>query len=66
MSAGERPGPAGNFRERPVRLRFGDCVFDGGTREILRGGKAVHIPLKTFRLLELLLKPAQKRSPRRS
>jgi DNA-binding winged helix-turn-helix (wHTH) protein len=38
-----------------VRLRFGDCVFDGGTRETLRGGNSVRLPAKTFHLLELLL-----------
>lgn len=38
-----------------MRLCFGDCVFDGHTREFFRGGEAVHIPPKTFRLLEILL-----------
>jgi len=38
-----------------MRLQFGECVFDSGTRELLRRGKAVHISPKAFRLLELLL-----------
>jgi len=38
-----------------MRLRFGDCVFDGGTRELVRAGRGVHVPAKTFRLLEVLL-----------
>ncbi len=35
-----------------MRLGFEDCVFDGDTREVFRGGVAVHLPAKTFRLLE--------------
>jgi DNA-binding winged helix-turn-helix (wHTH) protein len=38
-----------------MRLRFGKCVFDGETRELLRAGKGIHVPAKTFRLLEVLL-----------
>jgi DNA-binding winged helix-turn-helix (wHTH) protein len=38
-----------------VTVRFGDCVFDPDTRELLRAGKSVHLPAKTFRLLEVLL-----------
>jgi DNA-binding winged helix-turn-helix (wHTH) protein len=38
-----------------VTLRFGDCVLDGGTRELFRGSEAVHLTPKAFRLLELLL-----------
>jgi len=38
-----------------VRLCFGDCAFDGGTRELVREGQRVHVPAKTFRLLEALL-----------
>jgi DNA-binding winged helix-turn-helix (wHTH) protein len=38
-----------------MRLCFGDCIFDGGTRELVRAGKALHVPAKTFRLLEVLL-----------
>ncbi len=39
-----------------MRLGFGDCVFDSDTRELTRGGKAVHVSPKAFRLLDLLLK----------
>jgi len=39
-----------------MRLAFGECVFDSGTRELTRGGRAVHVSPKAFRLLELLLK----------
>lgn len=38
-----------------VRLRFGDCVLDSGTRELLRAGSPVHLSPKAFRLLEALL-----------
>jgi DNA-binding winged helix-turn-helix (wHTH) protein len=38
-----------------VTVRFGDCVFDPETRELFRSGKPVHLPPKSFRLLELLL-----------
>src|SRR5262245_9601733 len=36
-------------------VRFGDCVFDAGTRELFVGGKPVHLEPKAFQLLELLL-----------
>ena len=39
-----------------MRLTFGECVFDSGTRELTRGGGTVHVSPKAFRLLELLLK----------
>jgi DNA-binding winged helix-turn-helix (wHTH) protein len=39
-----------------MRLTFGECVFDSATREVTRGGEAVHVSPKAFRLLELLLK----------
>jgi DNA-binding winged helix-turn-helix (wHTH) protein len=39
----------------PARLRFGDCVFDGSTREIFRGEQPAAISPKAFALLELLL-----------
>ena len=39
-----------------MRLAFGECVFDSGTRELTRGGETVHVSPKAFRLLELLLK----------
>jgi DNA-binding winged helix-turn-helix (wHTH) protein len=38
-----------------MRVRFDDCTFDSSTREIFRGGKAVHLHPKAFRLLEILL-----------
>jgi DNA-binding winged helix-turn-helix (wHTH) protein len=38
-----------------MRLRFGDCTFDTGTRELLSQGKSVHVSPKAFRFLELLL-----------
>ncbi len=37
-----------------MRLTFGDCVLDSGTREVLRGGKPVSVSPKAFRLLEIL------------
>jgi len=39
-----------------MRLAFGECVFDSDTRELTRGGRAVHVSPKAFRFLELLLK----------
>lgn len=38
-----------------MRVAFGECMFDSDTRELFRGGEAVHISPKAFRLLELLL-----------
>lgn len=38
-----------------MRLRFGDCVFDSGTREIIRGEKPVHVSPKAFALLAALI-----------
>ena len=38
-----------------MRLRFGDCVFDPDTREVLRGGGAVTVSPKAFALLDLLI-----------
>jgi DNA-binding winged helix-turn-helix (wHTH) protein len=38
-----------------VRVSFGDCVLDSDTREISRGGEAVHLEPKAFALLELLI-----------
>jgi len=38
-----------------VRIRFGDCLFDGDTRELSRGGKTVHVEPKAYKLLEILL-----------
>lgn len=36
-------------------LRFGEMTFDGGRRQLLRGGAPVHLSPKAFRLLEVLL-----------
>ncbi len=38
-----------------MRARFGDCVLDSSTRELLREGKAVHLSPKAFELVDLLL-----------
>jgi DNA-binding winged helix-turn-helix (wHTH) protein len=38
-----------------MRLAFGDCVFDSGTREVFRGDRALDLPPKAFALLELLI-----------
>ena len=38
-----------------MRLRFGDCEFDGKTREVYRKGTRIHVPPKVFALLETLL-----------
>jgi DNA-binding winged helix-turn-helix (wHTH) protein len=38
-----------------MRLAFGDCVFDSGTREVSRGGRVLDLPPKAFALLELLI-----------
>jgi len=38
-----------------VVLSFGDCAFDAETRELSCRGDPVHLPAKTFRLLEVLL-----------
>jgi DNA-binding winged helix-turn-helix (wHTH) protein len=39
-----------------MRVRFGDCLLDSETRELLVGGKAVHLQPKAFLILELLLR----------
>jgi DNA-binding winged helix-turn-helix (wHTH) protein len=36
-------------------VRFGDCVFDPGTRQVFRAGKQVHISPKAFQLLDILI-----------
>ena len=38
-----------------MRLRFGECIFDGDSRELLRRGALQEISPKAFQLLELLL-----------
>ena len=37
-----------------MRLLFGHCILDSGTREIFRKGKLVSVTPKAFRLLEIL------------
>ena len=38
-----------------MRVAFGPFTFDSNTRQLLRGGRAVHLSPKAFDLLELLL-----------
>jgi len=38
-----------------VVVRFGDCVFDAGTRELSRKGRSVALSPKALRLLEVLV-----------
>ena len=38
-----------------MQLRFGECLFDSGSRRLTRGGESVHLEPKAFELLELLL-----------
>jgi DNA-binding winged helix-turn-helix (wHTH) protein len=38
-----------------MRLAFGDCLFDLEKRELLRGGRPVHLTPKAFQLLQVLL-----------
>ena len=40
---------------RPMRVHFGDVLFDSGARRLFRGGEEVHLPLKAFELLRLLI-----------
>jgi len=43
-----------------ARLAFGDCVWDGATRELLRAGESVHLSPKAFQLLSILLEERPK------
>ena len=43
-----------------MRLRFGDCVFDSDTREVIRDGRTAALPPKAFALLELLIESRPK------
>ena len=52
-------------RERTLRLRFGDCLFDSATRELTRSGSSVRISPKAFWLLEVLLERRPKAISRR-
>lgn len=38
-----------------MRIHFGDCELDQETRELLRGGRVVHLSPKGFQFLELLI-----------
>ncbi len=38
-----------------MRVRFGECVLDSETRELLVGGKTVHLTPKAFDLLAILV-----------
>ena len=38
-----------------MRLRFGDCVYDADTREVLRGDEFVAVSPKAFALLGMLI-----------
>jgi DNA-binding winged helix-turn-helix (wHTH) protein len=38
-----------------MRLAFGDCVFDSGTHEVFRDGRASVLPPKALALLDLLI-----------
>ena len=38
-----------------MRVHFGQCIFDNGSRELFRAGQAVHISPMAFRLLDLLI-----------
>jgi DNA-binding winged helix-turn-helix (wHTH) protein len=38
-----------------MRFVFGDCVFDLGTRQLVRAGQAVHVSPKALELLHLLM-----------
>src|SRR5262249_26264551 len=39
----------------PMRLSFEDCIFDSGTREVSKGGRALDLSPKAFQLLDLLM-----------
>src|ERR1700720_3251548 len=38
-----------------MRVSFGECVFDSGTRQVFRAGKPIPISPKAFQLLEVLI-----------
>jgi DNA-binding winged helix-turn-helix (wHTH) protein len=43
-----------------MRIRFGECVFDSDTHEVLRGGHAVSVGPKAFQMLEILIRERPK------
>jgi DNA-binding winged helix-turn-helix (wHTH) protein len=44
-----------NLGRETMRIRFGECVLDSDTRELLVRGAPVHLSPKGFQFLELLL-----------
>jgi DNA-binding winged helix-turn-helix (wHTH) protein len=52
--SGEFPGMF-RVQNSRMRIRFGECVVDSDTRELLVRGSAVHLSPKAFQFLELLL-----------
>jgi DNA-binding winged helix-turn-helix (wHTH) protein len=40
---------------RPLRVRFGDLTFDSASRQLVRDGRDIHVSLKAFELLRVLL-----------
>ncbi|HEY6929604.1 MAG TPA: FHA domain-containing protein [Thermoanaerobaculia bacterium] len=48
-----------------MRIRFADCVFDSGTREVLRGRRTLSLSPKAFHLLEILIRERPKAVDRR-
>ena len=43
-----------------MRVRFNDFLFDGDRRQLLRAGEPVHLPPKTFQLLQILIEARPK------
>jgi DNA-binding winged helix-turn-helix (wHTH) protein len=52
--SGEFPGMF-RVQNSRMQIRFGDCVIDSETRELLVRGSGVHVSPKAFQFLELLL-----------
>jgi DNA-binding winged helix-turn-helix (wHTH) protein len=52
--SGEFPGMF-RVQNSRMRIRFGECVVDSDTRELLVRGAAVHLSPKAYQFLELLL-----------
>jgi DNA-binding winged helix-turn-helix (wHTH) protein len=46
---------SGFFPGGRMRVRFGECVLDSETRELLVGGETVHLTPKAFELLAILI-----------
>jgi DNA-binding winged helix-turn-helix (wHTH) protein len=46
---------SGFFPGGGMRVRFGECVLDSETRELLVGGETVHLTPKAFELLAILV-----------